>query len=130
MRLTRLMLFRRSTVRVLTITFKEDKLSQSYESPLHKMYFSVRQLVLDGLGDGEGPTAISCRRDNHAWVCLYIHNGAAGCALEQFPCIAMSDCNVPHVINGQIALYPCRLLGGRVLHEPGYEVISRSTPTS
>ena len=29
---------------VLTITFKEDKLSQSYESPPHKMYFSLRQL--------------------------------------------------------------------------------------
>ena len=29
---------------VLTITSKEDKLSQSYESPPHKMYISLRQL--------------------------------------------------------------------------------------
>ena len=82
------------------INIKEDTRAMNH----HLMYLSPRQLCWS---DWEmGRDALLSHAEEvvmPVFFILNIRNGAASCALEQLPCIAMSDCNVPHVINGQIA---------------------------
>ena len=98
---------------VLTITFNEYKLSQSYESPPHKMYFSLRQLcwrdwemgrdvLLFHAEEAVMPVFFFC----FFFCCFFCIFVIGQLCLGTDPCIAMSDCDVPHVINGQMASYP------------------------
>ena len=84
------------------INIKEDTRAMNH----HLMYLSPRQLCWSDWEMGRDALLSHAEEVVMPVFILYIRNGAASCALEQLPCIAMSDCNVPHVINGQIASYP------------------------